>query len=58
MNRTEQELRDAVFGYLEEREDMEVRWQQTSTEGFEDMVDLVVGYAGRLIRDWNEEQGI
>lgn len=56
MNRTEQELRDAVFAYLEEREDMRVRWLQQDTEAFEGMVDRVVGCACREISVWNRNE--
>jgi len=38
MNRTEQELRDAVFGYLEEREDMEARRFMKNCDYFDAIV--------------------
>lgn len=55
MNRTEQELRDAVFGYLEEREDMEARRFMKNCDYFDAMVDRVVRFALTEIVDWNEE---
>lgn len=55
MNRTEQELRDAAFAYLEEREDMEVRWTQRQPDALEAMVDRIVRTARREITDWNTQ---
>ena len=53
MNRTRQELRDAIFGFLEEREDIRIRWAQKDTDAFISMVDLVEAYADGVVRGWN-----
>lgn len=55
-NDSEQELRDAVFRYFEIREELPVRWQLTSPDGFDPMIDRVVRSARREIADWNEQR--
>ena len=52
---SEQELRDAVFRYFEVREELPVRWQQATPDGFDPMIDRVVRSARREIADWNEQ---
>ena len=54
MNRTRQELRDAIFGFLEEREDIRIRWASKDTDAFIGLVDVVEAYADGVVEGWNK----
>ena len=51
---SELELRDALFAYFEEREDMEVRRYQRDPAALESLIERTVRFARGEIVDWNE----